>query len=244
MDDLILALETSSEQGSIALGLGRALRAERTLPADRRHAGQLLPTIRSLLSEVGAAPTEVAVVAFSRGPGSFTGLRTAATIARLWQAATGVPVVAAPTLMVIARNLLALTRPGESIAVLRSSRVGELFGALYARTEGGIELVAEAARHEAATWIAGLPEGVWAAGDGAAALAEPLALRGARFAPAETWTPRAAEVLALAAERHAARSYATVADMVPLYLRPPECEEVYDARRAAARARRAGTRDG
>ncbi len=244
MDDLILALETSSEHGSVALGRGAALRAERTLPADRRHTGQLLPAIQALLATEGVAPADVAAVAFSRGPGSFTGLRVAATIARLWHAAVGTPVVAAPTLAVIARNLLPLTEPGETIAVLRPARVGQVFGALFARTDaGGLEPVAEAARHDAAAWIAGLPPGAWVAGDGAPALAESLAARGARLAPAETWVPRAAEVLALAAERHAARAYATPADMVPLYLRPPECEEVYEARRAAARTRRTGSRD-
>jgi tRNA threonylcarbamoyladenosine biosynthesis protein TsaB len=93
-DAWLLALETSSRHGSVALGRGPDVMAYRPLSADRRHTTELLPVVRELLTEVGCRPRDVGVVCFSQGPGSFTGLRVAATLARMWQSAIGSRVLA------------------------------------------------------------------------------------------------------------------------------------------------------
>ena len=86
-DGLLLAIETSGPHGGVGLALGGQTLGVRRLAADRRHTAELLPTIRDLLAKHGRRLMDVDVFAYSCGPGSFTGLRVAATIARMMQSA-------------------------------------------------------------------------------------------------------------------------------------------------------------
>lgn len=253
---VFLGIELSSPRGSVALAQeqrpGNVLR--RTLAADRRHTAELLPAIRDLLHEAGLAPADVAVVCFSKGPGSFTGLRVGATVAALWQSATGARVVAVPTLDVIARNALrwptpraaeqepgpAGQEPGRYIAVVTDARQGRVFGAVYEwrRDEGSLQPVIPAALHEAAAWLPALPRPGVALGDAVAKYETELRAAGLTPLPPEYALPDAAELLVLGRRLAAAGVFCGPGEVVPDYLRPPECEEVYERRRAAARARR------
>jgi tRNA threonylcarbamoyladenosine biosynthesis protein TsaB len=256
-DDLMLAIETSSARGSIALGRaaagaplgagappvapgsgGQAL-ASHALAADRRHAAELLPAIRDLLNGAGCGPRDVGIVCFSRGPGSFTGLRVAATIARLWQSATGCQVVAADTLEVIARNALAHPERPERIAAVLDAKRGQVFGAVFEREgDGELRTVSAAGRHEAAAWLAALPRPCVVLGEGAAAHPDAIFAAGLPILDDGCWWPDARQTLAVGWRRARAGQFCKPEEIVPLYLRPPECEEVYEQRRAAARQRR------
>ena len=153
-DSLILAVETSSRRGSVALGRGPTLLGEAPLQADRKHAAELFPSIQTLLSDAGATSGDVAVLAFSQGPGSFTGLRVAATLARIWQASRGARVVAVPSLEVIARNVLPLPEITGNIAVLLDARGQRVFAAEYRRTDSELEPVRPAQLCVAQEWLA------------------------------------------------------------------------------------------
>lgn len=279
-DAWLLALETSSRHGSVALGRGSDVTAYRPLSADRRHTTELLPAVRELLAEAGCRPGDVGVVCFSQGPGSFTGLRVAATVARMWQSAVGSRVVGVPTLEAIARNALRRAEVAGRIVVLRDARRGQVFGAVYERAlrvedplpsptlewrgvetrpspspslegrgveaglaldgrgvaEGALRVVADAGLHDAATWLATLARPGVVLGDGVPACRDLLA--GLDVLPEELWEPDARQVLAIGRRLAAAERFCRPEQIVPAYLRPPECEEVYEQRRAEARARR------
>lgn len=235
----MLAVETSTRRGSVALGRGDAVLGWRALAAEQPHTTELLPTIRDLLAEAGVAPANVGVVAFSQGPGSFTGLRVAATLARTWQSATGCRVVAVPTLAVIARNALEHPDRPHRVAVIHDIKRGQLLAALFERDDvGEYRVVRDAARVEATGWLADLPRPCWVAGDGAATWATTLRDAGLHLLDDEYARPDARHVLALTRQRAAAGRSCSPAEIVPLYLRPPECEEVFERRRAEARQRR------
>src|SRR4030042_517600 len=127
--DLILAIETSSIRGSVSLGRGPNLVAVRTLTTERRHTGELLPAIRDLLAAGGVEPCDVGLVCFSCGPGSFTGLRVGATVARMWQSATNCRVAAVPSLEAVAHNALARPECPTRLAVILGAPQGGLVGA-------------------------------------------------------------------------------------------------------------------
>lgn len=276
-DAWLLALETSSRHGSVALGRGPDVMAYRPLSPDRRHTTELLPVVRELLTEVGCRPRDVGVVCFSQGPGSFTGLRVAATVARMWQSAIGSRVVGVPTLEAIARNVLRRADVAGRIVVLRDARRGQVFGAVYERApraeepspgpslEGrgveagpalvgrgseagssfggigavGLRVIADAGLHAAPAWLATLERPGVVLGDGVPACRDLLA--GLDVLPEEFWEPDAREVLAIGRRLAAAGRFCSPDEIVPAYLRPPECEEVYEQRRAEARARRDAT---
>jgi hypothetical protein len=90
----------------------------------------------------------------------------------------------------------------------------------------------------AAAWIASLPRPCVVVGDGLKTHAEAVRAAGLDALGEEFWWPDARQVLALGRELAAAGRFCTPAQIVPLYLRPPECEEVYEQRRAEAKAKR------
>lgn len=106
-DARIVAIETSGRAGSVAVGTPAGLLAVQRLAEDVRHAGELLPTVQRLISSQGWAGDAITDVFISIGPGSFTGLRIAVTVARTLAWAVGSRIVAVPTMHALARNALA-----------------------------------------------------------------------------------------------------------------------------------------
>jgi tRNA threonylcarbamoyladenosine biosynthesis protein TsaB len=72
---LILALDTSSSLGSVALSRGGTMVKARAFEADHGHSQRLLPAIEGVFSDAGLAVGAVDLFAVVVGPGSFTGLR-------------------------------------------------------------------------------------------------------------------------------------------------------------------------
>ena len=79
---LILALDTSSALGSVALARGETVLAARAFEADHGHSQRLLPAIDSVFSQVGLGPRDIDLFAAVVGPGSFTGLRVSLACVR------------------------------------------------------------------------------------------------------------------------------------------------------------------
>ncbi len=235
----MLAVETSSLRGSVALGHGGRVLTWRELSAERRHTTELLPAIQEMLVETGDRPADVTIVAFSQGPGSFTGLRVAATLARMWQSAVQCRVVAVPTLDVIARNVLQTDASPARLAVILDARQGKLFGAVFAReSDTELRTLQDAGLHDGAAWLAGLERPCVVLGEGVDKHRSAVDAAGLEALPEACWWPDARQVLEIGRRLAAAGRFCPPDQIVPAYLRPPECEEVYEKRRATARARR------
>jgi tRNA threonylcarbamoyladenosine biosynthesis protein TsaB len=96
---VILALESASSELSVALATpdGTVIGADAWSSA-QRQAAELLPRAVALLAHHGHDPSEVGGVAVGTGPGSFTGLRVAMSIAKGLALALGIPIVGIPSL--------------------------------------------------------------------------------------------------------------------------------------------------
>jgi tRNA threonylcarbamoyladenosine biosynthesis protein TsaB len=83
---LTLALDTSTRRGSVALGLTGEpvfeLLGEESLEVSAMHSETVLPAIDRLVRSVGRAPADIEAVVVGAGPGSFTGVRIGAALAR------------------------------------------------------------------------------------------------------------------------------------------------------------------
>ena len=238
VEDVILAIETSQRQGSVALARGAELCAARTLSADRRNAAELMPAIAELLDGAARRLADVTVFAYSCGPGSFTGLRVAATIGRMLQSAVGCAVVAAPTLEVIAENARSHPAQPARMAVMLDARGGRVFGGLFERRGDELLTVRPAELFEPQLWLRELPRPVWVLGAGVGQHADVIAAAGVEVLDEAYWPARAEHVVAVGRRLADAGRFCEPGEIVPHYVRRPECEEVYEQRRTEARRRR------
>lgn len=214
----LLAIETSSAIGSVALGVDGDVR-EATIASPREQTARILPLVDRLLGERGVALEALDAIAFGRGPGSFTGLRVAAAIAQGLAFAAGPPIVAVSSLAALAARAAAV-EPAAGVLVCVDARMGEVYSAYYRLTGGAPELVGAE--------TIGAPAGVpppdardWiAAGDGFAAHRDALGsvAAGARAVLAELG-PRAREAVALAERELAAGRTLDPEHALPIYLR-------------------------
>lgn len=146
---LILTIETSSRIGSAALACGDELLGEKVLSAPLKHSAEIFPAIFELLSQFGLKPNQIKQVYISGGPGSFTGLRIAATFAKTMHLATGVKIVSVDTLDVVAANVIAsfcvlrsafcvlartLNEEPERVATIVDAKRGQFFVAVYEKS--------------------------------------------------------------------------------------------------------------
>lgn len=130
----ILALDTATEACSAALLIDGALR-ERFEIAPRAHARLLLPMLEGLLDEAGLRPAQLDAVAFGRGPGSFTGVRIAASVAQGIAFAADLPVAPVSTLAALAWPVLQSQAEVQVFAAI-DARMGEIYCAAYGRADG------------------------------------------------------------------------------------------------------------
>lgn len=101
---LLLAIETSSRIGSVAIALGEKILAETSFSAPIKHSAEIFPAICSILDPFDQKHDKIEQLYISAGPGSFTGLRIAVTIAKAMHLANSVKIIAVDTLDVIAAN--------------------------------------------------------------------------------------------------------------------------------------------
>ena len=101
---LILAIETSSRIGSVAIAFGKKILAEKTFSAPIRHSAEIFPAIGDILDRFNRKPDKIEQIYISSGPGSFTGLRIAVTLAKTMHLANAAKIIAVDTLDVIAAN--------------------------------------------------------------------------------------------------------------------------------------------
>ncbi len=93
----ILALDTATDVLSVALQVEDVL-IETTRTGGYEHSERLVPVIQWLLAEGGISFSDLNLIVYSRGPGSFTGLRIGAATAKGFSLGWYVPVVSIPTL--------------------------------------------------------------------------------------------------------------------------------------------------
>lgn len=129
----LLAFDTSTDTLSIAVARGAA-QWQHHGPGGAQASATLLPAIRQLLAEAGLALGDLDAIAFGRGPGSFTGLRTACAVAQGLAfgagSGRGVPVLPMDTLLAVAEAARLQYGCTEVIAVL-DARMNEVYWARY-----------------------------------------------------------------------------------------------------------------
>ncbi len=130
----ILAIETATEACSVALLQGDAV-IDRSELAPRRHAELVLPMAEELLAEAGITRKQLDAIAVGQGPGAFTGVRLAISVAQGLALALDIPVLPVSSLAA-----LAMQAPDGGAAVLAAidARRGEIYAGTFQRGTGEI----------------------------------------------------------------------------------------------------------
>jgi len=242
---LILAVETSAPIGSVAIAAGRQLLAEATFSGPMRHSSEIFPAIRGLLERFGRKPKDIEHIYISVGPGSFTGLRIAVSIAKIMHLASAVKIVAVDTLDVIAANAADYIRQEktdvEKIAVILDAKRRLFYIAVYQRTSDGRQATSHGiwkkilpdslmTASQFLDRFSGKAEPVWLLGEGLVYYADkfkpvPSGVEGAkgiRILDKRCWTPQAAKVHLLGYEMSLKGQFADPVTLQPAYLRCPD----------------------
>jgi len=215
--DSLLAFDTATEHLSIAVAAhGRVLTHQAAGGA--QASATLIPAILALLEEAGVTLRELDAIAFGRGPGAFTGLRTACSVAQGLAFGLNKPVLPVDTLLAVAEDARA-GREASCAWVVMDARMDEVYAAHYRFVAGAWSVIdapmlttPEALN---ARWQAQPPQLV--AGSALAAFGARLHVGAAVLAPDAL--PRAAAMLPLALALWAQGGAVDAAHALPLYLR-------------------------
>jgi tRNA threonylcarbamoyladenosine biosynthesis protein TsaB len=131
----LLALDTATEACSAALLIGSDV-IERSEIAPRRHAELILPMIESLLGEAGISRRQIDAIAVGRGPGAFTGVRLAISVAQGLALGLDVPVIPVSSLAALAQD--APTNIDAPILAVIDARMGEIYAGAFRRGADGL----------------------------------------------------------------------------------------------------------
>ncbi|MDP2005733.1 MAG: tRNA (adenosine(37)-N6)-threonylcarbamoyltransferase complex dimerization subunit type 1 TsaB [Rubrivivax sp.] len=246
----LLAFDTSTESLALALhapGGPWWLDAE----GGAKSSAALLPQAQRLLAQAGLRPADLQFVAFGRGPGAFTGLRTACAVAQGLGYGIGCPLLPIDSLLIVAEDARRQAGvPDEApdgaafdIGVAMDARMDEAYAARYRWQHGAWQVLQApalctlAALH--AAWAGVALQAV--AGSAWPAFGARLPVPGG--ATVFSAHQRAAALLRLALQAAAAGAGVDAADALPLYLRDKVAltTREREAVRAAADATQAGT---
>ncbi len=125
----LLAFDTSTETMHIAVQNGDA-RWTHSGAGGAQASASLIASILRLVQEAGLELQELDAIAFGRGPGSFTGLRTACSVAQGLAFGAGLQVLPVDTLMAVAQEAHDATGATRICAAL-DARMGEVYYAYY-----------------------------------------------------------------------------------------------------------------
>jgi tRNA threonylcarbamoyladenosine biosynthesis protein TsaB len=221
----ILAIDTSTRVGSIALVEGPLLKAQNILDIRATHNQRLLPGIERILTDAGWSLDDLDGFAVSLGPGSFTGLRIGLSIVKGLAWATGKPLVGVPTLDGLAANVSFVP---YMICPILDARKGEIYAALYRQGDEGIpERLTSYMAIKPEEMLALISETTVIIGDGLLSHGDYLRRELGNLlvlAPPHLSVIHASSVAWLGWHRLRSGEFEDVSSCTPLYVRPSEAE--------------------
>ncbi|MFV0679918.1 tRNA (adenosine(37)-N6)-threonylcarbamoyltransferase complex dimerization subunit type 1 TsaB [Ottowia sp.] len=254
----LLAFDTSTEQMSVAVQRADGQRWAHCGPGGAQASSTLIPAVLRLLGQAGLALPDLHAVVFGRGPGSFTGLRTACSVAQGLAFGTtqpdgaSVPVLPVDTLLAVAE--CARQRHGvQRVLALLDARMSEVYSAPYVYDDGAQSWQMHAHADipgdlsvgppEALTLPAGAAPDGWALAGNAFA-GEYLQRLPAALQALPRWPalPEATALLDLAPALLAAGRAVSAEQALPLYIRDKVAQTTAERAAHAARAAQTGVR--
>jgi tRNA threonylcarbamoyladenosine biosynthesis protein TsaB len=216
----LLAFDTSTEHLSVAVARGEQVLTHAGVGGAQASA-TLIPVIQSLLDQAGLTLRALDALVFGRGPGAFTGLRTACSVAQGLALGAGLRVLPIDTLLAVAEEARFRQGTRRVVATL-DARMDEVYSAAYDfDATPMVELAMRTPASLGPPESVELPRGWDLAGTAVAAYGERLAAGqpGAATARRLEALPTATALLRIAPALHAAGLAVDPDQAIPLYVR-------------------------
>ena len=229
---LLLAVETSGRKGSVAVGEGEKPLAEMAFSGPMRHSAELFTCVEKILAQVGSKIGDVGQVSIAAGPGSFTGLRIAVTMAKMMALAADVKILPVNTMEVIAENATDYINEKNckinKIASILDAKRKHFYVSVFARTDDKWLRTRKDCLIKPTEFIrrfAGHQEPIWLLGEGLVYYRDAFKADGIRFLDEKYWPARAKNVYLLGRQMSKQPYYADPAGLTPYYMRKPQALE-------------------
>lgn len=146
----LLALDTSTEQLSLAVQSGERVWCHRGA-GGAQASSRLIPEALGLLAQADLRLAELDALVVARGPGSFTGLRTACAVAQGLAYGGACPVLGLDTLLALAPPVWTQDPNATRVLAVLDARMQQVYAAAYEFLDG--------------EWLAVVPPGLYDPGD-------------------------------------------------------------------------------
>jgi len=224
----LLAIDTSSLACSVALRSDDEV-AERHEELPREHTRLLTPMIRDVLGSFSVSPQELDAVVLGNGPGSFIGMRIAASVAQGLAQGAGIPIAPVSSLAAVAVQVFSESAADE-VVVTQDAHMGEVYLGAFRRGDDNLPIPMFPERLQAQTLIEDLDESAaqhrLSAGFGWQRYPALAAANETLFADdSGVLYPRASHLLTLGAGALARGEQVEPKDIVPAYLRSKVAEK-------------------
>ncbi|MDH5456397.1 MAG: tRNA (adenosine(37)-N6)-threonylcarbamoyltransferase complex dimerization subunit type 1 TsaB [Gammaproteobacteria bacterium] len=218
----LISIDTSSVACSVALQTGHGV-AERHEEQEREHTRLLMPMIRELLAAAGLTPSQLDAVVLGNGPGSFIGMRIAASVAQGLAHGANIEILPVSSLAAVAAQVFAESAADE-VLVAQDAHMNEVYLGAFRRDAADLPVALFPERLQTQTPVEGLDAarvpGRVAAGFGWERYPALLAANADRVGSRSVLQyPRARFLLPLGAAAMAGGMAIRPQDLAPAYLR-------------------------
>ena len=229
---VVLSVETSGRKGSVALGQGQRIIAERTFSGMMRHSAELFASIQCLLDQAQKKPQDIRHLYLTVGPGSFTGLRIGITMAKMMSFANDIDIVPVSTMDVIAANasqyIADTNRRINRIGTILDAKRRQFYVAIFDRYEDGWEKVVPDCLMTSAEFAKKIGKSIkptWLLGEGLVYYADQFRTDGFNVIDEDYWYPHAANLYFIGRKLAQEGKFVNAPTLKPLYLRGPDAVE-------------------
>ena len=231
--ELVLAVETSGRLGSVLIADSQKIVDEIEFSAPLKHNSEIFDAIASMLAKCEKNPKNIKQIYISIGPGSYTGLRIAASIAKSMALANDTRIVAVDSLDVIAQNASdyidawPTQNVTKKIAAIIDAKRGQFFIAIYNLNNGQWLKTTEDCLMTIAEFIkkfADPANSIYLLGEGLVYYKDDFAVDGIEFLNVKSWPPHARNVYKLGLQKALNDKFTDALELTPKYLRTPDAK--------------------
>jgi tRNA threonylcarbamoyladenosine biosynthesis protein TsaB len=214
----ILALDTCTETCSVALTINGDVYA-RIEDAPREHSQRLLPMVDAVLAEAKVTLADIDLIAYGRGPGSFTGIRICTSMTQGLALGLDLPVIGISTLTAMAQ--MAIELGSSQVLCCIDARMKEVYWGQYIAKDGIATLVGEehVSAPEAIELTLDTQQTISVCGTGFEAYPQLLNIAPHITLCSQATYPEAKAMIVLAQQGYQQGLHTSVDELSPVYLR-------------------------